>query len=907
MLSSPTTIHTETIDAAFKSLNTNSGGLSETEAIRRIEEFGLNELPDPECPTRISIILRQLNNPLTYILLFAATVSFVLKEQTDGFFICAVVIINVSVGAFQEWRAEASAASLKKTLQIFPTIIRAGTRRTIELNKIVPGDIVHLESGSMVPADMRLVSTHDLKADESLLTGESLPVEKNSKVICPVTSAIGDRRNLAFAGTMIVAGRGIGIAYATGEKSQIGEIATQLGERDMRPPLLIRMERFSNRIGVLIVSIAIALGLLQLYQNVPLESVFLLAVALSVSAIPEGLPVAITVALSVASSRMGQRNVIVRRLPAVEALGSCTIIATDKTGTLTANQLTAKRIALPDGSLFEIEGEGLELEGAAKLLGVGNGDAKAAIDELALVGALTNEGDLKWTDGVVEARGDSVDIAFLVLAEKRGLSSADLNNTFRHSDSIPYEPANGFSSSLHVNSEGGIISVKGAPEIILPMCKIGDTKVIDGALLGLTKKGFRVIALAAGQLRESQCQLEKSSLAGLRFLGFVGLIDPLRSEAPDAVRIARAAGLDIRMITGDHPETAMAIASKLDPSWPEDTVLTGTEMDRLEGDDLRQAIEKASIYARVEPTQKTIIVRSLQDAGHFVAVTGDGVNDAPALKAAHVGVAMGACGTDVARAASDLIISDDNFASIVSGIEEGRASYDNIRKIVWLLISTAITEVVIFAMALVIGLPIPLTPVQILWLNLVTEGIQDVALACEGKEQDLMRRNPRRPKEPIFNRQMIEQCLVIGGYISVVGFGLFYWLYVELGYDVELARNLVLLFLVSFNNFHTLNCRSETRSIFSIPLRNNPLLIWSVIAAQSIHIVAMQVPFFQELLDVNVVSIGEWGAMIGLAATVLVVGELYKLLRSRPLWKHELGSAVGMMRSIEQSADRGRN
>jgi len=881
---SPQSCHARPGEQAFKLLQTHSGGLSEAEAARRLEQYGANELPETSRPTRIGVVVRQLNNPLTFILLIAAIVSFSLGERTDGFFICAVLLINVTIGAFQEWRAEASAASLKKTLRVFPTIIRGGIRCNVNLREIVPGDIVPLESGAIVPADIRLAATHDLKVDESLLTGESLPIDKNSETVLPKDTPLGDRRNMVHAGTMIITGRGTGVVCATGANTEIGAIAKMLGGRDMRPPLLIRMESFSNRIGVVIVAIAIALGAGQYFQGAALSDVFLLTVALAISAIPEGLPVAITVALAIASSRMGRRNVIVRRLPAVEALGSCTIVATDKTGTLTANQLTAKRIVLPAGRVFEFEGEGLELEGAASPLEGGNLDenAQELLKAIAVAGALTNEADLNIIDGVVEARGDAVDIAFLVLAEKLGISVKSLSHSYDGQASLPYEPAQGFSSALHANSDGYIVSVKGAPEAVLPMCELDDNAEFDRALHGLASKGFRVIAVARGIVDDGHCELKQSDLQNLRFLGFVGLVDPLRSEAPEAVAKARAAGLDIRIITGDHPETAMAIARQLDLNWPAETVLTGAAMARLEGEALRNAVHDATIYARVEPEQKTLIVRELQDEGHFVAITGDGVNDAPALKAAHVGVAMGAGGTDVARAASDLIITDDNFASIVAGIEEGRASYDNIRKIVWLLISTAITEVVIFALALTTGLPIPLTPVQILWLNLVTEGIQDVALAFEGKEPDIMRRRPRRPNEPIFNRQMIEQCLIVGGYISVIGFALFYWLYVNAGYDEAAARNLVLLFLVSFNNFHTLNCRSETRSFLAVPLRDNPFLIWGVIAAQAVHIAAMQTPFFQNLLDLAAVGFREWAAMIGLAATILIVAELYKLLVARP-------------------------
>ncbi len=881
---SKTPWHAKPYEFAFKVFETNAAGLSDAQAGRRRESYGANALPETGHATRLAVIIRQLNNPLTFILFFAAVVSFALGEHTDGAFICAVVVINVTIGAFQEWRAEASAASLKKTLRIFPTVIRAGVRRNVEITEIVPGDIVCLESGAVVPADLRLAASQDLKVDESLLTGESLPVAKQAAEVLCDDAPLGDRRNMVHAGTMVIAGRATGVVCATGADTQIGLIAGLLSEQSMRPPLLIRMQRFSNRIGVIILAIAFVLGLGQYIQGAGLSDVFLLTVALAVSAIPEGLPVAITVALAIASSRMGHRNVIVRRLPAVEALGSCTVIATDKTGTLTANRMTIKRVVLANGDAIDIGGEGLELEGdVLRADGVApRAASKSALKTLAVIGALTNEADLSLSQGAVEARGDAVDVAFLVLAEKLEAPQRNFKEAGAKRASIPYEPALGFSASLYEFEGKQTVSVKGAPEKVLPMCGLaGDPKAAQ-SLQSLTVQGFRVIALAQAPWTDGMAALDECALHDLQFAGFAGLIDPLRSEAPQAVATARAAGVDVRMITGDHPQTAMAIAHQLDPGWPAAEPLTGAQMARLKGDALLDAIDSATIYARVEPAQKTQIVQVLQKSEHFVAVTGDGVNDAPALQAAHVGVAMGAGGTDVARAASDLIITDDNFASIVAGIEEGRASYDNIRKIVWLLISTAITEVAIFALALSTGLPIPLTPVQILWLNLVTEGIQDVALAFEGKEPDIMHRRPRRPKESIFNRQMIEQCLIVGGYISALAFALYYCLYVRMGFDEASARNLILLFLVSFNNFHTLNCRSETRSFFAVPVHNNPFLIISILSAQALHIAAMHIPFFQDLLDLNVVGISEWAVMIGLAATVLAVGEGYKAVIARP-------------------------
>lgn len=872
------------LNEVLVALDARPEGLSPSEANARLNEYGPNQLPETGRHSKFFIVLRQLNNPLTFILFIATVTSFALGEQTDGFFILTVVFINVAIGAAQEWRAEASAASLKKTLRILPTVIRGGARQSIDITEIVPGDIVILESGVVAPADLRLTSAHDLKLDESLLTGESKPVEKQSESACDADVPLGDRKNMVYAGTMVSAGRGAGVVCATAENTELGGIAKMLSGRGGRAPLLVRMERFTNKIAIATVFLVLVLGAGQYLRGVGIGEVFLLTAALAVSAIPEGLPIAITVALSVASSRMGKRNVIVRHLPAVEALGSCTLIAADKTGTLTANRLTAKRVVLADGAVIDIEGEGLEITGAA------TGDRGEALGEqsrqdlldVATAGALTNEATLMINNGAVEARGDTVDIAFLILAEKLGLDTRSLTQIQKHCASIPYEPVLGFSACVHSTNEENRISVKGAPEAVLPMCVGFDQSRVDSYLHNLASSGYRVIAVATGLTSGPTDVLQQGDLTALRFLGFVGLIDPLRSEAPRAVMEARAAGVDVRMITGDHPETALAIAGQLGSVQAPDKALSGAQLRKLQGAELSNAIAETPVYARVEPAQKNLIVSELQKQGHFVAVTGDGVNDAPALKTAHVGVAMGAGGTDVARAASDLIITDDNFASIVAGIEEGRAAYDNIRKIVWLLISTAITEVVVFALALFAGLPIPLTAVQILWLNLVTEGIHDVALAFEGKEPDIMQRQPRRPKEPIFDRQMVEQCLLVGLYIGGLAFAIFYWLYEMQGYSEAAARNFVLLFLVSFNNFQTLNCRSETRSAFSIPLSANPFLIISIIGAQALHITAMYAPLSQHVLDVSSVTIREWASAISLAATVFLLGELYKLIVSRP-------------------------
>jgi magnesium-transporting ATPase (P-type) len=582
---------------------------------------------------------------------------------------------------------------------------------------------------------------------------------------------------------------------------------------------------------------------------------------------------------------MGKREVIVRRLPAVEALGSCTLIATDKTGTLTVNRLTVKKVALSGAGVVDVEGEGLELEGEIRGTdgGAVAGDVESGLIGLATAATLTNEADVGTTDGAVEARGDAVDVAFLVLAAKLGLARATLQTAHPPRASIPYEPKRSFSASANVDGERQRLSVKGAPEVVLPMCEGVDEDWASRQIETLTTAGYRVLAVADGDLDNHVREIGPERLRGLRLLGLAGLVDPLRSEAAPAVAEARRAGIDVRMITGDHPQTALAIARQLDPDWSPTTALTGADLERLKGAEREQAIREAAVFARVEPSQKLDIVTELQKAGHFVAVTGDGVNDAPALNAADVGVAMGAGGTDVARSAADLIITDDNFASIVAGIEEGRAAYDNIRKIVWLLISTAVTEVTVFLLALAFGTPMPLTAVQILWLNLVAEGVQDVALAFEGREPDVMARKPRRPSEPVFDRLMIEQCALMGLYVGVLAFALFGWLNASQGYGVDASRNLTLLFLVSFNNVHVLNCRSETRSFFRVPMSANRFVIASIVGAQAVHILAMHLPLLQGVLGLAPVSAREWSGVVALALTTLVVGEAYKLLRARPL------------------------
>ncbi len=859
---------------ALARLRTSSQGLTEAEAATRLLAHGPNRLPEARRLSPAMVFLRQFRSPLIYVLLGACLISAVLRAWDDAVFILAVVLIDAGLGAWQEWRAETGAAALRKILRLRPTVLRDGVRRTVDVDALVPGDIVLLESGAAAPADLRLLSVHALRVDESLLTGESEAIDKRVEAVAADTP-LADRGDMVLAGTLVLAGRGAGVVCATGAGTELGKVARGLAGADAPPPLLLRLRGLSRRIAAATGVVVVVIGLGLFARGGEAAEVLSMTIALAVSAIPEGLPVAVTVALAIASARMARRQVIVRRLPAVEGLGSCTLIASDKTGTLTENRLTVQRLALPDGSAVDVGGRGLALEGAldpeptpARL---------AALRRLAAAGALANEAHLRQgEDGAVEAGGDTVDVAFLVLAAKLGLDR-DVPGARPRDGLLPYEPRFGFSASL----DDGRITVKGAPERVLAMCEGVDDAVAAETVRRLACDGYRVIALAEGAASEPG-RLEGRHLRGLTLLGFAGLIDPVRPEAPEAVARCRAAGVDVRMVTGDHPDTALAIARRIWPDGRVDDVVTGAELAALSGEALQRRIREAEVFARVEPGQKTQIVQALQAAGHFVAVTGDGVNDAPALRAANIGVAMGAGGTDVARAAAELVIADDNFASIVAGVEEGRTAYANIRKIVWLLISTAVAEVLLFALALLTGLPMPLTTVQILWLNLVHEGIQDVALAMEGKEPDVMARPPRPPGQSIFDRRMIEQCLLTGAWLGVASFLVFAWLIGEGGRGLDAARNLTLLFLILFDNVHVLNCRSETRSALRIPLRANPVLLTAVVGAPLVHLLAMNLPGLSDVLGIAPVAVADWVWLGALAATALLVGEAYKAFRARP-------------------------
>jgi len=875
--------HAEPAEAVLAVWRTSETGLSQAEVDRRRREYGPNVLPE-RGPTPVwRIVLRQFASPLIYILVAAAVVSASIGDIKDAAFIAAVLILNAIIGTYQEWQAEQSSHALKKLLRMHANVERDGEVREIKAEEVVPGDVLWLESGNRVPADIRLLSAQGLEVDESLLTGESLAVRKSSDWLGEEGATLADRQNMTFAGSLVARGRAKGVVVATGTATSVGQLALDvMGSGGGKPPLLERMERFTNYVAVGTLAAAGVIGLLGiLLGGYTLVETFFLVVALAVSAIPEGLPVAITVALAVATTRMARRNVIVRQLTAVEGLGSCTLIATDKTGTLTCNELTVREVCLTGGEVFQVTGQGFSPQGEVLLAGrpVGLADHP----QLALTiraSVLCNEADLHRHDGEWVWRGDAVDVAALSLGAKLGLQRESALESHPELNRIPFESEHQFAASFHRDGDHVEVFVKGAPERVLDMCgdrlSAADRTRLDQAALGMAARGLRVLAVAESQLTGGfHAEDVPPQPANLTLLGFLGMIDPLRAGAREAVAECRQAGVMVSMVTGDHRVTALAIARDLGLAERDDQVATAADLEGKSAEQLAEMVPHVRVFARVTPREKLRIVEAARQAGHFVAVTGDGVNDAPAMRAANIGVAMGKAGTDVAREAAELVISDDNFSSIVGGIEEGRIAYDNIRKVIYLLVSMGAAELLMVLLAVVTGLPVPLLPVQLLWLNLVTNGIQGVALAFEPGEGDSLRRKPRPPDESVFNRLMVERVLVA---MLVVGGGgfLVYLFALRAGWDVADARNLLLLVMVLFENFHIGNCRSETKSAFALSPLRSPVLFFGTLGAFLIHIAAMYVPFLQGMLATKPVDPWMWGLALGVSVLIVPAVELHK-------------------------------
>jgi calcium-translocating P-type ATPase len=866
--------HVLDVEATARVLGTSADGLTAAEAAARLEHYGPNQLDPEKLDPWWILFLRQFRDPLIYILILAAAVTLALRDYTDAVVIMSVVVLNAVIGFVQELRARRSIRALARLSAPHAEALRDGHTAVLESRLLVPGDVVLLGSGASVPADLRLISVRDLEIDESTLTGESAMVRKHCAALEAELLVPGDQRNIAFSGTTVTRGRGRGIVVRTGTATELGRIASSIREfGTTTTPLQDTLHSFGRRIGAAAMALSGLVLVIGLLQGLAPTDIFLTAVALTVSAIPEGLPVVMTVTLAIGVSRMARRRAIIRSLPAVETLGSTTVIGSDKTGTLTRNVMTVRAIAAA-GTSHEVGDDGVDA--AAR--------GEAAVFRTLLAGVLANEADAESVE-TGEAQGDPTEAALHMAALRSGWSPSSLRDEYPELDVMPFEPDQRFMATLNRAVDGtNVVHMKGAPEVVIERCshQVGidgevpiDAAAAVRAARELSARGLRVLAMAS---RRTQADRLDADLVGSGFvlLGMQGMEDPVRPEAVAAVAAAHAAGIRVLMLTGDHVETARVIGRQLGLGGTAGTAVEGRAIEHLADAELDELIRDVDIYARVAPEHKLRLVQRLKAGGEIVAVTGDGVNDAPALRAAHLGVAMGRSGTDVAREAADMVLADDNFATITAAIEEGRTVFSNVRKVAFFLLSTAVGEVITILVALLAGWPLPFVAVQILWINLVTNGVQDVALAFEKAEPGLLQRPPRPRGEGIITKRILERLAGVGVVLAAGTLGVFWWALEQSGGDLTYARTMAVTQMVVFQFFHVFNSRSLDRSIFAIPLFSNRFLFVSIIAAAAAHLAVLHLPLLQQVFRMQPLSLTEWGIVLLVGSTAIIGGELDK-------------------------------
>ena len=875
-------------EEVISNLESNINGLSTKEANKRLNKYGKNVLPKKKQKTFIQVFLSEFKNPIVYILFISMILSFIIGEYIDGLFILFVVLIDATLGSIQEYRSNKNAEALANLIKIEALVIRDGKEYMVPSEDLVIGDIVLLESGTRVPADIRLIETQNLSIDESMLTGESIPREKNSSTL-KKEETLSERINMAYLGTSVMRGRGKGIVTGTGTNTEIGVLAKEVLEKeDTITPLQIRMTKFTKTLGMLTGILALLITMILYYKGYTAKEIFFLVVALSISAIPEGLPMVITLSLSISSNKMAKKNVLVKKLNAVEALGSATVIASDKTGTLTLNEQTAKKIILPNNDEYEITGSGYNNKGKINPI---NKSKLENIDKIIKEGVYNNEASLSLIKNEWVSFGDSMEIALLSLGYKYNLNMENMKENIV--GRIPYESEAGYSAVFYKENDEIHVSVKGSLEKVL---ELTNNKVNKDNIRTqneqLAREGYRVLAFATGETKNFKVKETHNlnDIPKLNFLGLIAFIDPIRQDAIDAVKKCTEAGIKTVMITGDHPLTAYAIASSLGICKGEMEVTTGTEIENeynKGNKSFDEYIKTKTVFTRVTPIQKLQIVESYKRQGEFIAVTGDGVNDTPALKAANVGVAMGS-GTDVAKETGSLIITDDKFSSILNGVEEGRTAYDNVRKVTYMLLSCGVSEVFFYILAILLDYPIPLTAIQLLWLNLVTDGIQDVALAFEEKEKDILKRKPRKPEENLFDRLLRNEIFLMGIIMGIIVFGLWIYLIDVLKYDINTARSYVLLLMVFIQNIHCFNCRSEIHSIIKKPIKENKKLIFAIITVLFIQFVVVENSFLSHVLGSEPIPILHVLYLFLLATPIILVSELLKYFEREKIKRGKL-------------------
>ena len=871
--------HCLTCEEALNKLSSTTEGLSATEAVLRLERYGQNLITAEHRASPLKLLFQQFQNVLIITLLIATGLSAFLGHGLEAIAIVVIVVFAVLLGFIQEYRAEKAIDALKMMAAPLARVRRDGQEVSIPASDLVPGDLLLLNAGDRVAADARVLQSNNLRADEASLTGESLPSEKDSQSIPQKDAAPGDRRNMVFAGTMISYGRASAVVVSTGMLTEFGRIAAMLQAVETeKTPLQNNLDKVGTmlaRAALVIVLVIVALGL---FRGQSFIDMLIFGIALAVAVVPEALPAVVTISLALGVQRMVKRHALMRRLPVVETLGSTTVICSDKTGTLTRDEMTVRAI-YTSGTLIEVSGSGYLPEGSFTVSG--GGELPESLHEMLLAGILCNDSRIwKNEEGAWKIAGDPTEGALLVAARKAGLDEKELQQHYVRLDEQPFSSETKQMITLHQYRDSVKAIIKGAPEVLLAKCdsvRISDgVQVLDdtmrAALLGeanaLGKKALRVLAIA----EKTETSIAEASV-GMTFLGFAGMIDPPRIEAAEAVRQCIAAGIQPVMITGDHPLTAEAIARELG-ILRDGKVVTGSMLQSMSDEELRREISSVSVFARVEPKHKLRIVDALQKNGEVVAMTGDGVNDAPALKKADIGISMGINGTDVSKEASAMMLLDDNFASVVAAVEEGRGIYDNIKKYLTYLLSSNIGELGLMAFATLMGMPLPLSAVQLLYVNLATDGLPALALAVEPAERDIMLRRPNDPKKGIFTRPVLALILSGGIWSTIVNISLFQFALAS-GRPLQEAMTMTFISLVLIQFFKAYNFRSEKSSIFNRPFANrwlNVAIVWEVVMLAAI----IYIPVLRNTFGTYLLTTQDLCMVIGAAATVVPVIELTK-------------------------------
>lgn len=884
--------HTITAIEALEKLRSRESGLSDEESLERLKLYGENRLPEGKADNLVAIFLRQFQSPLIYVLFAAALAVFLMGEKIDALIIAIVLIFNAIVGAFQEGKAQNTLLALKKFTETAATVLREGKETVIEGSRVVPGDVVVLQEGERVPADARIILDNTLKVDEASLTGESEPVLKSGAPITVKNVPIVDQKNMVFKGTNVLSGNGVAVVVATGVLTEIGKIAQKIDAIDTEIPLKRNIRYLSRAIIAAVFVLSVILVCAGVLTGKPLQFMFTTTVALAVSVIPEGLPIVITLVLATGVRRMSRHGVLVKRLQAVEALGQTKIVAVDKTGTLTKNEMVIRRVFV-DGKNFEITGNGYEPKGEV-LLGEKIIDPLSHPELLfvAKISAFCTNAKMSWVEesGKWRTAGDPTEVAMLSFSQKIGFSRDVLEHEYPKKFEKPFDYAKKYHATERIVDGENFISVVGAPEKILDLCSFvwgegtlvsldeGKRKELEEVFYRFAKDGLRVVACAVNKNSSKSGEIE--DLSELSFVGFLGMGDALREEVKEAVSNVRMAGMYPVMITGDHRLTAEAVGKQAGIFKNGDHILTGEEIDTISEEDLVAKLKNTTIFARVTPEHKLKIIELFRKRGEIVAMTGDGVNDAPSLVAADLGVAMGQIGTEVAKEASDIVLLNDDFAGIVRAAEEGRSIYKTIKKVILYLFSTSLGEILVITTAIFSGFPLPLLATQIIWLNFVTDGFLTVALAMEPKEGLLMKETFKTPKKWIVDRLMAIRMISMSLPMALGTF----WVFLHYSYSDEgaiKAQTIALVTLAVFQWFNAWNCRSESKSVFQSNPFSNPFLVVATLVVVVLQFFALENHFMQKVLHLTPLSTGDWVYIIPVAASVVLVEEIRKLFYRR--------------------------